>query len=238
MFDQSLERDRGAKRMAHEMSLLGADLVEESHDRTGQIVEIAIDRGLGRLAVTRQVDRIDGTVLGELLDIEQPIVGIAAKSMNEDDRNRLALGSRRLEDSGLAAALDLALGDRAGAVIGQRRDHEARDKSVDVGVGNRRRRHDRDQSADRQNVARIRHEPANNSRGGAFKHIGDLGSLDLRDFLAFFDLGAILDEPPGQGALLHRQAPFRHDDRLNFAHLARPPITARTASRIFAGLGI
>ena len=116
-------------------------------------------------------------------------------------------------------------------------NHEACDKAVDVGVGNRRRREHRKQGADWHNVALLRDQAAKGSRSRTFKHIGDLRRLDFGDLLPLFDLRPILDKPRREHALFHGEAPFRHDDRLNVAHQVRPFVTARTASRIFAAVG-
>ena len=45
---------------------------------------------LHRLAVPRQVERIDGGILGQGVDVEQPVVEIAAEAVDQDD----GLGAR------------------------------------------------------------------------------------------------------------------------------------------------
>jgi hypothetical protein len=44
--------------------------------------------------------------------------------------------------------------------------------------------------------------------------------------------------PGGYHPLLHRQAPFRHDDALDVGHRHAFPMTAWTAASILAGLGM
>ena len=78
-------------------------------------------------------------------------------------------------------------------------------------------RDDAEQGAHRRS-SRLRDEAAQNAGDRAFEGVGDLGGLDVGEFLADIDPGAFRDVPGGEHALLHRQAPLGHDDGLDLGH--------------------
>ena len=100
--------------------------------------------------MTGQIDCVDGATLGQLVDVEEPVVGITAESMDQHDRRRVVLQTGRLEDERPALMLELPLDCRAGVVcVRLSLDHETRNEAVNVRVGDAQRRQNREEGPDR-----------------------------------------------------------------------------------------
>ena len=170
---------------------------------------------LARAAVAGQIEGIGGPAGGERFLIELPVVEIAAKAVDEHDRHALALAERQVADPP-AAGVEVSRLRRCGPGFGGMGGElllELGDEGIEVGVGHRGVGDHAEQRADRHGLALADHDPAQRPGDRALEHVRDLGGLDVEDLVARLDLGALLDQPLGDHPLLHRQAPFGHDDR-------------------------
>ena len=124
-------------------------------------------------------------------------------------------------------------GRRGAGLGGVRRELllELRDVGIEVGIRHRGVGDHAEQRADRHGLAFADHDPAQPPRDRALEDVRDLRGLDVEDLVARRDLGALLDQPLRDHALLHRQAPLGHHDRPDrFAHRTPPP-TSRNGGR-------
>ena len=178
----------------------------------------------------RQVEGVDRPLGGERVVVEEPIVEVAAEAVDEDDR-RAAFALRQIADvppgdldrlGGRAAVLVVVLGRHE---VGQ----EIRDEGVDVAVGDALVGDDAEQAADRQHVALLRHMAAQHAGVRRLDRAGDLLGLDVDDLIARRKRIALADQPAGDLALLHGEAPFGHANGADgVAHLL-DSMTAFTA---------
>ena len=110
-------------------------------------------------------------------------------------------------------------------------------KGVNLGIADRRIGHHTQQPADRQGLPWLRHFAAQHAIKRCFQHVGDFAGLDVAQFLMLFEAVTFFNQPVVQGALFHRQAPFRHLDDFDLAHV-QASITLRTAASMRSALGI
>ena len=97
--------------------------------------------------------------------------------------------------------------------------------------------HHAQQPAHRQGLPRLRHFAPQHTVERRFQHVGDFAGLDVAQFLMLFEAVTFFNQPVVQGALFHRQAPFRHLDDLDISHV-QASITLRTAASMRSTLGI
>ena len=187
--------------------------------------------------MARQVQGVDGGRFGERIDIEQPVVQIAAKPVDEQDRSALARPFG-VPDAADRKVRELVGGTRLLLVL-DRGHLERRDIGLDVRIRHGRRRKHTEQRAYRVDLAGHADTLAQEAAVGSLHDIGDLVGLDIHDFVTSRDLDAFLHVPCGKGALLHREAPFRHEDRGDLiAHAGQAPAVLRTASAMRSGEGM
>ena len=111
------------------------------------------------------------------------------------------------------------------------------DKGVNLGIAHRRIGHHAQQPAHRQGLPRLRHFAPQHTVEWSFQHVGDFAGLDVAQFLMLFEAVTLFNQPVVQGALFHRQSPFRHLDDFDLAH-GQASITLRTAASMRSTLGI
>src|SRR5271169_6726933 len=146
---------------------------------------------------------------------EHPGVEVAAEAVDQHDREVVAYAEfqvaqpppRGVDISRLARLSFRAALDRGfdGGELGNVR--------VDLGLGHGLGRGYCKQGADRQGGPGLRHDPPQNAAVRDFEDIGDLGRLDLQEFLARREMLSFPLEPADDLALGHRQPPFGHRDR-------------------------
>jgi hypothetical protein len=197
---------------------------------------------LGRAAVARQVERVHGAVAAQRLDVEQPVVQVAAEAVQEHDR---LAALARAQEAQAQPAHRHGLRRRPGLLLGRLGDEgglEVGHEGVDVGVGHARVGDHAEQAADRDHVALRGHPPAEDARRGRLDRAVDLLRLDLGDLGPHGQLGALVHEPRDEPPLGHGQAPLGHaqllDRRAHRAPAVAAPATSRTAAAIWSGDGM
>ncbi len=167
----------------------------------------------------RKIKRIGGVALGESFLIEHPVIEIAAIAMNKNDGRSPCLTDLQETQTGAAGIDGFGFGTGvAGGRVPIEIVIEFLDVSLDRRLIDRGRCDNAEQRPHRHGRAGFDHDLPERAGDRAFIDIGDLGGLDVHDVLAGFDLGARFDKPRRDHALLHRETPFRHDNRLD-AHV-------------------
>ncbi len=199
---EHLEGDGAAKRVTDKMCLRDSGIVEDRDDGISQFIEISLHDCLGRFAVARQIECIDGPGCRKRLDIEEPIVRIASKAVDEDGRNAVLRTSTKLVENIAAAQMSLALDD-FGAVVVCAFDDKSSNEGIDLGITNRRRRQHGQQRSHRNNFAAFRDLAPQNAGNRTLEHVRDFRRFDFCYFVAFLNVGALADGPANKRALRH-----------------------------------
>ena len=163
--------------------------------------------------MTGKIERIDGGILSQRIDIEEPIVEIAAEAVDQND-TVIARSTLGVANAAIGQIDELVFRPCLAfpALLGNRR-HIGGDIVIDLLLGDALIRNDPEERLHRVNDAGLADPPAQRAGIARLDAAGDLIRLDFEDRLADIDTPARLDEPTGELALLHRQAPFGHDDR-------------------------
>ena len=213
--------------MPDEIDALELEPVQELLRRIRQRIERGIGDRLRRTAMAWQVERVDRPGIGDGVDVEKPVVEVAAEAVDQHDRIAAA---RTLCIAKVAAPrLDALVGwFRSLLDVAGRRNLEGLDIGVDLGVADLRRRQDAKQRLDRIDLPDLADAAPEQPAIGGFHRIGDLLRLDVHDLLAGLDRLPFLDVPGRERSLLHGEAPFRHDERRD--GLAHRSLTSPCAS--------
>ncbi|MCY1235682.1 hypothetical protein D9M72_483070 [compost metagenome] len=190
-----------------------------------------------------QVERHHGVRVGQGIEVEQPVVQVSAKSVDEEH----GFGAATLAGIADPDAVDVGKLVRGSGVFFAsivRRRFISRDIVIDLRIAHLRRCQHAQQRLHRQHVAGLRHLAAQRARVGRLHRIGNLVGFHVEDRQAHGNLGAFVDQPRIDRAFLHRQAPLGHHDRDNRGgncgcHQCLPPfMVLRAAATICAALGM
>ena len=207
------EGERAPEGVADEMGGLHLGRVHEVEHRVREARNGGVgDRG-GARAMAGKVEGDHRRLRGEGVEVEEPVVEVAAEPVNEEDRlGALPLHrvtkppGRRLRvlvgDPFLLFVLVLVLGD-----------HEPRDEGVDVLVAHLPLDENPEQGLHREQVALLRDQATEQAPVGRLERARDLLRLDLDDLVANRDLVPFGHQPAHHRPLLHGEAPLRHHDR-------------------------
>src|ERR1035441_4109675 len=189
--------------MTDEMRLADTDGIQKLDDKCPKCRNSRPrqpDRGL---TMTWQIERNYRRLLCECVDVEQPVVDIAAKAVNQDDWHPV-----RGPAPGVAypQAVDInEIEFRGGALVlllGLWRD-PGRNVAVDVGIADVCFRHYPEERLDRQYLALRCNLSSQSPRIRRLNLVRDLVRLNFKNRHADGDLRSFLHQPCDQGALPH-----------------------------------
>ena len=198
------------------MRLLDIQCIHHLQYGAGQAVEGVIAQCFAGLAVAGQIQCIHRVFGRQLAKVEQPVVQITAKTM--DQEHCLVTVTLTCVTQFLTVQLKPLIGRLGAVFVGFRRYEigiELSDKSIDVRVRGVSLGQHPQQSAYRQHLIRFGYPPAQNTGVSGFDSTSDFIGLDVQELLARTDGLAFFGNPFADPAFAHRQAPFRHYNRAN-----------------------
>ena len=167
----------------------------------------------------RQVDRIRRTGLGENSLVEHPAQPVASESVDEENGDALRFALPDELDAAPASFQDLVSGAR---ILACGLEIKVLEKilhvGVDVAVRNPCGRQHAEKRSDRDRLTVLDDDAPKRPGRGRLMAAGNLGGLDLDDLVARGNVVANIRLPRDNRALLHRQAPFGHQNWMNIAH--------------------
>src|SRR3954467_7451520 len=216
MLDGEIQRNGTTKRMADETCTLDRKGIQRCDYGSCEVGNAAALHLPSRVAVTGQIDGMNGSIDRQLQLIEHPAVEVAAEAMDQNERHCVSRSGGQDIDQ-MAARGDRAWQWTLARLFGRssRRHALSRDEIVDLVVGYPGIGNDAEKRADRDGDALFDQLPSHDTRRWCAHDIGDLGGLDLEQILAGLDRLTVGGQPADELAFSHRHAPPWHGNGMN-----------------------